>query len=117
MEVLEIAPFEVFVEHGYLKQWQEFILLIPGMMAMAALFVFKPEKFKALPYIVLAVVEIYFVYSAFWIRGCNGAIREDYPDNCMIHYSVESIVCSAIPIVVLLVLQIVRTIQKKKVES
>ena len=103
-------PFEVHVEH-YLGSTKEFLLLIPGMIAMAALFVFRPEKFRALPYIVLAVMGVYLAYSTFGKSGWRDHI---YGGDCMTHYSSDSVFCSAVPIVVLLVLQIVRAVQKKK---
>ena len=100
-------PFEVHVEPYFGSSAKEFLLLIPGMMAMAALFVFRLEKFRALPYIVLAVLGVYIAYSTFW-KWVNPGY------NSMLHHLMDGVFCSAIPIVVLLVLQIARTIQKKK---
>ncbi len=104
--------------------------LFVALMSLATLFVYRPKKFKALPWIVLAIMGLAFFYMAmvqdnhftallniqgntiihrfFWIGKANLGLVDDTKGY--------AVVC-AIPILALWVMLIVGAVQKKKKAS
>ena len=114
-----------------------YLLLLVALMSLAALFVYRPEKFKALPWVVLAVMGLAFFIATWnsygnavlWGYNWNHVIVTNDPERiingfCWIGkanlgfvYYFAHIVVSAIPILALWVMLIVGAVQKKKKAS
>ena len=112
-----------------------YLPFLMALMSLAALFVYRPEKFKALPWVVLAVMGLAF-FIAVWNSFGNAALLDSNWDYVTITtrnprrvindffwigkanpgfvFGSTNVVVSAIPIFVLWVMLIVDAVQKKK---
>lgn len=92
-------------------------IILSSIMAEAALFVYKPKEFKALPYVVLAVMMLLYFIGPFFHYGVGSG-----PDHLfvsgwiprIVFFNREFILITALPVVALLVLMIVKKSQEKK---
>ena len=111
--------------------------LFVALMSLATLFVYRPKKFKALPWIVLAIMGLSFFCMAMVQDNCFTALLYSYDgrfecnpgysmhrffwigkaDLRLVDYTkVYSVVC-AVPILALWIMLIVGAVQKRKKTS
>ena len=107
----------------------EIMMLIMTALSLAVLFVYRPKRFKALPWIVLAIMELTFFVSGIvdfhdvllWFDGMPLMISFDnfFDDfsRLFMYFRLSGwtvLRVSAIPILALWVMLIVGAVQKKK---
>ena len=97
------------------------ILVLLSVFALASLFVYRFERFKALPYIVLLAMLGWFFVMTYWMDGFEGSIwlhnyildfHEIY-DPYIDRY-IDLPIFAAIPSITLLVCAIIRSVKQKK---
>lgn len=95
------------------------MIAFSSMMAEAALFVYRPKKFKALPYVVLAAMMlIYFIGPFDLTLGPTYLFVHDIMPvvwiPTIVYYDKWFMFITILPVVTLLVLMIVKKNQEKK---
>lgn len=90
-------------------------IILSSIMAEAALFVYKPKEFKALPYVVLAVMMLlYFLGPIFHYGPMSDHLFVSVWIPHIVYYDKEFMFITILPVVTLLVLMIVKKNQEKK---
>lgn len=109
----------------------EYLMLIMTALSLAVLFVYRPKKLKALPWIVLALMELTFLVmglvaypcALLWGRGLPFMVNFNFSETIWIYFENfgnvglwgnTAIIVSAIPILALWGILIVGAVQKKK---
>lgn len=111
----------------------EYLMLIMTALSLAVLFVYRPKKLKALPWIVLALMELTFLVMGLvaypcallwvWGRGQPFMVNFNFSETIWIYFENfgnvglwgnTAIIVSAIPILALWGILIVGAVQKKK---
>ena len=100
-----------------------YIMVVVAMIAMAAIFVYRPEKYKKLPYIVVSAMMLWmFNFTSFfddigiwfvdWFSDTLHMNRGYIGGRVPLWIGLGGF--AAIPVITLLVMMIVRTIKEKK---
>ena len=118
----------------YSSSYLFYVLLLMALMSLAALFVYRPEKFKVLPWIVLAIMELtffiesiinYLGYALLYGDKYHGAMTITSNPGFVIHrffwigkanlsFGDSFFLVTAIPIFALWIMLIIESVQKKK---
>ena len=100
-----------------------YIIIVVAMIAMATIFVYRPEKFKALPYIIVTLMMIWmYVFSDAidfdiyhgWLWDMVHRMHGDYFTGNTMSSKFTQLGFAAIPIITLIVMMIVKTVKEKK---